>query len=90
MSDLEIRVEETPNPNAKRYVLNRPVQEASKGRFFTATSEDREPLVEKLLGLQGISGVMLLPNSVTINKDTGITWEDLGPQAEDALKSYFT
>ncbi|MBA2725619.1 MAG: NifU N-terminal domain-containing protein [Actinobacteria bacterium] len=89
MAELEIRVEETPNPNAKRYVLNRPVQEASKGRFFTQGDDGSEPLVGKLLALPGVMGVMLLPNSVTVNKDAGVTWDVLGPLAEEALDGYF-
>lgn len=89
MTGLQIRMEETPNPNSKRYVLNRPVQESPKGRFFTEPPEEGEPLVRILLALEGVKGVMLLPNSVTVNKDAAAGWDDLASEAEEAIKSYF-
>lgn len=89
MSDLTIRSEETPNPNARRYVLNRPVQDQPKGRFFTEAAVGDEPLVQALFALDGVASVMLLPNSVTINKEPGRDWADLDAASRSALESYF-
>lgn len=82
-------MEETPNPNARRYVVDRPVQEGARGRFFTAPEQSDEPLVAELLALQGTVGVMLLPNSVTINKAPATTWDELDPAVRETLSRYF-
>lgn len=90
MSELTIRMEETPNPNARRYVLNRPVQDEPKGRFFTDPQSSDEPLVGALFALEGISSVMLLPNSITINKEADRDWAVLDAASRAALESYFS
>ncbi len=89
MTPVSIRREDTPNPNARRYVLDRPVQEQAKGRFFRAPDETDEPLVKRLFGVEGVVGVMLLPNSVTVNKAAQVTWEEVDHKAVEALETYF-
>lgn len=86
---VHVRMEETPNPNARRYVLDRPVQEGARGRFYTAPGQSDEPLVTDLLALEGAVGVMLLPNSVTINKAPEATWDELDLGVRETLTRYF-
>ncbi len=86
---ISIRAEETPNPNARRYVLDRPVQEQSKGRFFKSPEDTDEPLVRTLFDIEGVASVMLLPNSVTVNKSSQTSWEELDTRARAAIESYF-
>ena len=89
MAAVTIRTEETPNPNSRRYVVDRPVQEQAKGRFFTSASDSDEPLVRDLFGIGGVTGVMLLPNSVTVNKTDDSTWEEVDARARDTIEGYF-
>ena len=87
MAELSIRVEDTPNPNARRYIVNRAVQEQPKGRFFTSAESD-DPVVRVLFELDGVAGVMLLPSSVTVNKKQGQAWDELDPGVRAALESH--
>ncbi len=48
-----------------------------------------EPLVGALFALEGVEGVMFLPNSVTVNKSNAASWEALDPAARDTIESYF-
>jgi len=89
MDKVEIRTEETPNPNAQRFVLNRAVQESARGRFFTEAGGAEEPLARALLDLNGVIGVMLLPNSVTVNKEPSALWDEVGPHAEEVIRTHF-
>lgn len=89
MTTVTIRPEETPNPNARRYVLDRPVQEQAKGRFFTSSDQSDEPLVSALFDISGVTGVMLLPTSVTVNKSEAASWDDVDEAARSAIESYF-
>lgn len=86
---VHIRAEETPNPQARRYILDRPVQEGSKGRFFRSPEETDEPLAKALFDLDGVQGVMFLPNSVTVNKGDAHSWETLEPRVQEAIRGYF-
>lgn len=84
-----VRLEDTPNPNARRYVLNRPVQEQAKGRFFRSAGETDEQLAKALFAIEGVDGVMFLPNSVTVNKTNDASWDSVETAARDAIEGYF-
>lgn len=87
--DLSIRTVETPNPNARQYMVNRPVQESPKGRFYKPGDETDEPLVKALLEIEGAQSVMLLPNSITVNKANGSSWDDVDAATRRAIEDYF-
>lgn len=86
---VEITIQDTPNPDARRFVLDKPVQEEPRGRFFTDPSTTDDALAKSLLELDGVSGAMLLPTSVTVNKDGDASWDDVEPAARAALEAYF-
>lgn len=86
---MDISVQETPNPQARRFVLDQPVQEESRGRFFTDAASTDDPLARELLGLDGVEGAMLLPTSVTVNKEAEAAWDDVEPAVRAALEAYF-
>lgn len=87
---VNINSTETPNPNARRYVVDRPVQEQSKGRFFRSADEADEPLAKELLVIDGVDSVMLLPTSITVNKTNEANWDAVDKAARQAMESYFS
>jgi hypothetical protein len=86
---VRITPQDTPNPNARRLVLDRPVQESPRGRYFTDSRACDEPLARAILDLPGVVGVMLLPNSVTVNKANEASWEGLQPLVVQKIHGYF-
>lgn len=90
MDTLSIRIEETPNPNAHRYVLNRQVQEEAKGRFFAVDDQPDEPLALALVQVDGVTNVLLLPNSVTVNKDNERDWKAVDDATLAVIEDHFT
>lgn len=86
---VEITVQDTPNPDARRFVMDKPVQEEPRGRFFTDPEATDDPLARSLLELDGVSAAMMLPTSVTVNKDSDASWDTVEPAARAALEAYF-
>lgn len=86
---VDITVQETPNPAARRFVLDKPVQEETRGRFYTDADEADDELATSLLELDGVSRVMLLPTSVTVTKTDDASWPDVEASARQALEAYF-
>lgn len=86
---VEITVQETPNPAARRFVVDKPVQEQSRGRFYTDAADADDELATVLLEVSGVERVMLLPTSVTVNKADEASWDDVEPAARAALEDYF-
>lgn len=89
MAAISIRPEETPNPNARRYLVDREVQDQPKGRFFISGKEAGEPLADALLAVDGVSAVMLLPTSITVTKQNGSTWESVESAAITVIEQHF-
>ena len=87
--NLSVTVQETPNPNARRFLLDRPVQEDPRGRFFTATDPGADPLARAVMQVTGVAGVMLLPNSITVNKVPSASWADVEAGVQATLEQYF-
>lgn len=86
---VNVNVQETPNPEARRFVVDHPVQDESRGRFFTDAETADDPLAQRLLSTDGVAAVLLLPTSVTVTKQSGATWEDVETVARDALETHF-
>lgn len=87
---MTIKTIETPNPNARKYMVDRPVQEESKGRFFKPGDETDEPLVKSLLAIEGAQSVMLLQNSITINKVNSSNWDHVEEATKRVIEDYFS
>lgn len=86
---VEITVQDTPNPDSRRFVLDKPVQEEPRGRFFTDVDATDDALARSLLEVEGVTATMLLPTSVTVNKSQDASWGDVEPAARAALEAYF-
>lgn len=86
---VTVTVQETPNPAARRFLVDKPVQEESRGRFYKDADQADDPLATRLLGMDGVDGVMFLPTSVTVNKTDAASWDDLEPRVREALDAHF-
>lgn len=86
---VSVTVQETPNPAARRFLVDKPVQEESRGRFYKEADQADDPLAQQLLGLDGVDGVMFLPTSVTVNKTDDASWDDLEARVREALDAHF-
>lgn len=86
---VTVTVQETPNPAARRFLVDRPLQDEARGRFYKDADQADDPLAERLLGLEGVEGVMFLPSSVTVNKTEAASWEQLEPVVRETLDAHF-
>lgn len=87
---VNVNAQETPNPQARRFVVDQPVQDGSRGRFFTSLDDAAdEPLAHRLLSADGVAAVLLLPTSVTVTKDADASWDDVERTAREILDEHF-
>lgn len=64
--DVLIRIQATPNPNAWKFVLDRPVLDEGKATYVNPQEADQNPLVSSLFQVEGVRQVHLFQNVVTI------------------------
>lgn len=78
------QVESTPNPSAKKLVLDRVIS-ADPLSFHTPADADGHPLAGPLMALTGVVGVLLLNDFVTLNKSPDAKWGDITAKAKRIL-----
>lgn len=86
MSTPEIQVQGTPNPNAAKFVLDRPVTDGESRSYFDAASAEGDPLAERLFQVEGVRALLLADDFVTVTKDPDLDWEELVDGIRRALE----
>jgi hypothetical protein len=69
-------VQQTPNPNAAKFMLDREVAPQPTS-FFNAAQADGHPLAKKLFAIPGVTSLLLLGDFVTVNKDADTPWKEI-------------
>ncbi len=71
-----IQTETTPNPNALKFIPGKTV--SNSGSFeITKKEEINNDLVRNLLSVNGVTGIFLGEDFISINKEEKIDWEDI-------------
>jgi len=83
-----MHAERTPNPDSIKWVLGRPVMEGGATVHFDASpGSEMSPLAERLFAVDGVVGVFLAANFVTVTKRSEIEWADLAEPVADAIRA---
>ena len=77
-------IQPTPNPNAVKVILDRPVSDQPTS-FFNAGAAEGHPLATRLFAISGVSSLLLLGDFITINKSPGARWADITAKARKVL-----
>lgn len=86
---MTIRTEKTPNPNSLKYNLGTTLLPGSSANFPTAESAHRSPLAQRLFGAEGITGVFIGPDFITITKEDGKEWSEINTAVAPQLEAFF-
>ncbi len=88
-SELRMHAERTPNPNSIKWVMNRSLASEPGGvHFGDPVADDVSPLASGLFVVEGVEGVFLGPDFVTVSKSPEAEWTDLAPPIVAALKAW--
>ncbi len=79
-----IEVRPTPNPNAMRYILDRPIV-AQPASFCNAEAAVDHELAGRLFGIDGVERLLMLNDSVTVNRRPGVAWAVLNRKVKQVL-----
>jgi hypothetical protein len=85
---LEIRVEATPNPNARKFSTNRIVWSERAQTFSAPEQALTFPLARALLGIPGVASAFFLRDFVTISCVPDAAWEPITAQVEALLRAH--
>ncbi len=85
-----IQTEQTPNPSTLKFLPGRTVLAAGTANFPDADSAARSPLAQKLFALDGVAGVFLGYDFITVTKRQDLDWYGLKPTILGAIMECFT
>ena len=84
-----VQTEITPNPNSLKFL---PGKTVSKDGSFEVTKKDEtdNELVRNLLSINGVSGVFLGTDFLSINKSENIEWEEIKHIAITLINEFYS
>ncbi len=85
-----IQTEETPNPNTLKFLPGKIVMGAGTIDFRTKEAAKRSPLASKLFDINGIAGVFLGSNFISVSKEPSFEWSTLIPYIIEGLTIHFS
>ena len=84
-----IQTESTPNPATLKFLPGQTVMEQGTADFPNSESANSSPLAERLFTINGVTGVFLGNDFVTVTKQDSIDWEHIKPSILGAIMDHF-
>jgi Fe-S cluster biogenesis protein NfuA len=85
-----IQTEQTPNPATLKFLPGRDVMGTGTADFASSEDAKRSPLAEHLFQIEGVSGVFLGSDFVTVTKQSDKDWHLLKPAILGAIMEHYT
>ena len=82
---LKYKIQGTPNPNARKYILSEEVKAQGKVSYKEQSDCAHIPLAYYLLGVEGIRQIHFFENVITLTQDGERDWSDLDDKIQIVL-----
>ena len=73
-------IQETPNPNAVKFILKEPVSHGTSHSFKTAEDGASDPLARSLFGVGNVVSVFYMDKMLTVEKTDEAEWDEILPE----------
>ncbi len=84
-----IQTEATPNPATLKFLPGQDVLGQGTADFTDAGSAGASPLAQRLFAVEGVSGVFLGSDFITVTKAEGLDWAHLKPAVLGAIMEHY-
>jgi Fe-S cluster biogenesis protein NfuA len=84
-----IQTERTPNPATLKFLPGVTVMASGTANFPVATEAQNSPLATGLFGVEGVTGIYLGADFITVTKVDDKDWDILKPQILGAIMEHF-
>jgi len=72
-------IQETPNPNAVKFILREPVTSGVGRQFASNDQAQSDPLAKSLFDIGNVVSVFYMDNMITVEKEDTADWDELLP-----------
>ncbi len=85
-----IHIENTPNPNALKFLSEKKISSVGTREFQKANIKKiNNYFIKNLLNLDGVELVLVSENFLSVKKNEKISWDSLKPSIVSSLNDYF-
>lgn len=84
-----IQTESTPNPATLKFLPGKSVVGAGTANFADASEAGRSPLATRLFAIEGVAGVFLGSDFVTVTKSDDREWDVMRPQILGGIMEHY-
>ncbi|MEM9736671.1 MAG: NifU family protein [Pseudomonadota bacterium] len=84
-----IQTEATPNPATLKFLPGQTVMQTGSADFPQATTAEVSPLAARIFEVEGVTGVFLGSDFVTVTKADSLDWAHLKPAVLGAIMEHF-
>ena len=84
-----IQTESTPNPATLKFLPGNPVMETGTANFAAPDEANRSPLAQSLFATEGVIGVFLGADFITVTKSDDKEWDVMKPLILGAIMEHF-
>ncbi len=85
-----IQTEATPNPATLKFLPGRAVMQAGSADFPSPVGAEVSPLAARIFAVEGVTGVFLGPDFVTVTKAEADEWAHMKPAVLGAIMEHFS
>ncbi len=87
MTEPSVRFQNTPNPNAGKFTLDRVVVEGKSSRsYYNAGQAEADPMGKALFEIEGVASLFMVEDFVTVTKAPDVDWEALTPRVIETIQ----
>ena len=72
-------IQETPNPNAVKFILREPLTNGVARQFADAEQAQSDPLAKSLFEIGNVVSTFYMDNMITVEKEDAADWDELLP-----------
>lgn len=72
-------IQETPNPNAVKFILREPVTSGVARQFGSSDQAQSDELAKSLFNVGNVVSVFYMDNMITVEKEDAADWDELLP-----------
>ncbi len=84
-----IQTESTPNPATLKFLPGQTVLGAGTADFPAPDTAGKSPLASRIFAVEGVTGVFLGSDFVTVTKAEGVEWDHVKPAILGAVMEHF-
>ena len=84
-----IQTESTPNPATLKFLPGKAVMQNGTANFAEASEAQRSPMATRLFAIEGVAGVFLGSDFVTVTKTDDKDWDVLRPQVLGGIMEHY-